>query len=860
MQHTDTRRSLSGTDRVWMLNIAVGLFAAGLVWFLKDLPPLDGPVDVPWWVFAPLVYLGELAVVHLRFRRDAHSFSMSEIPLVAGLFLVSPLGLIAAQLVGNAFVLSVNRRQPLLKFTFNLVQFTMQTAIALVVFRAAVSFGNPLGPPGWIGAVVATQLALMAANVLVNAAIRLTGGRLAPGEIRDVLMMGSLAAVLNTALALVGITVIWRSPDSAWLALVPPLALFLAYRAYVSQREERARLESLYEATRDLHESPQIETALVAAASRARDMFDAEFVEIKLFPSGSQYAYRTAVGPGERQEVMAPFDGREDQALWLGLLEPGKSLLFSSVNDHSAQVPGTHEYTVEDAIVAPLRGGGEVIGMVFVANRLGDISTFQPQDLKLLDTMASQVSVSLENGRLEDSLAQLSELKEKLRHQASHDALTGLANRTLFAEHVRSAVLTGSLTTPSLAVVFLDVDDFKTVNDSLGHAAGDQLLIAVAERLRLCCRPSDSVARLGGDEFALLLRELRRPSDATEVASRIIERLAEPFVLEGRAMSARASVGIAYGTGDDVPEQLLRNADAAMYAAKRQGKGRYQVFEDRMHQEMIRRLELQADLQQAVNAEALKIYYQPIVALDSGEIVGFEALTRWNHPERGPVPPAEFIPLAEENGLIVRLGEWVLTQACRQAREWIDSQLLAPDHLSISVNLSPRQLVGSDLVRKVNRTLEEHGLEPNRLVLEITESVLLQDAYVETLERLKQLGVRIAIDDFGTGYSSLSYLDRLPIDIIKVDKSFVDRLEGGNDSPLARAVIGLGATLGLQTIVEGIEHADQAQWLSDIGCEVAQGFYLAEPMDVATINTLLRAVAGRPRDIDTKPNLRVVGE
>jgi diguanylate cyclase (GGDEF)-like protein len=842
---------LDGPTRVWLLNGFIATAAVLLTLAARNLPGIDGPVTLPWWAIAPMVYVAELAVVHLRFRRDAHSLSMSEIPLVIGLFFASPLSLIVGQFVGNFLGLALGRRQPLIKLVFNLSQFSLVTVIGVLIFHQIVSLGKPLGPAGFAAAVAASLAGLLLAHLLINSAIRISGGRMDRVEILDVLALGAMAAVINTSLALVGITVLWRAPEAAWLAFVPPIVLFLAYRAYISQREERARLESLYQAMRALHESPQIEAALLAAADQAKAMFDAEFVEITVLHRGDEHqAYTTVVGPGDRRLVMEPVEIAKPNELWTHVMETGDSKLLVHKRE-----PGQPRAKLSDAIAAPLTGDQDTLGVIVVGNRLGDISSFTRQDLKLLITMASQISVSLENGRLEDSLAQLTVLKEELRHQALHDSLTKLANRTLFTDHVEQALNRLSRDDHSVAVLFLDLDDFKTVNDSLGHAAGDELLVTVAHRLRSACRPGDSVARLGGDEFAILLERIGYPGEAIDVAERIITRLGEPVFIDTQELKTRVSIGIAFGSYGNEPAQLLRNADAAMYAAKKRGKGHCRVFEAGMHTEMIRRLELQSDLQRAIERGELSVEYQPIVLLASGEITGFEALVRWDHPSRGETLPSAFVPFAEETGLIVELGGWVLREACRQAGRW--EHTTSRGALTVSVNLSPRQLMAPNLVAEIAKALDEFNVDAARLVLEITENVLMKEGVHETLEELKTLGVGLAIDDFGTGYSSLSYLDRLPVDIIKVDKSFVERLGDEDESPLVRTVLGLGESLGLRTIVEGIETAEQFDRLKELGCQMGQGFFLAEPLTVDALDTLF---SGGPREEGgTGRHLRAVG-
>jgi diguanylate cyclase (GGDEF)-like protein/PAS domain S-box-containing protein len=437
--------------------------------------------------------------------------------------------------------------------------------------------------------------------------------------------------------------------------------------------------------------------------------------------------------------------------------------------------------------------------------------------------------------------------EEQLSHQAFHDSITGLANRALFRDRVEHALERQSRDDQPISVLFMDLDDFKTINDSLGHAAGDRLLGEVGERLRTCLRGPDTAARFGGDEFAILLEVGGEVTGPADVAVRILSALDGPFVLESKEVFVRASIGIATArasqrVGPEGAEELLRNADVAMYIAKEAGKNRYQVFEPEMHDTALRRLELKADLQRAVDNEEFELHYQPVIQLSTGDVDGFEALVRWRHPVRGLVQPLEFIPLAEETGLITHIGSWVLQEACRQAEELRSSHV--GDHpLHMAVNLSARQLQRTDIVREVARVLLESGLPPECLVLEITESVMMQDMVLsnERLTSLKQLGVQLAVDDFGTGYSSLNYIRRFPVDILKVDKSFVDGVsEGGEESALTAAIIDLAGILNLRPVAEGIERADQLEKLLELGCELGQGFYFSRPLTIDGVHELLR--------------------
>jgi diguanylate cyclase (GGDEF)-like protein/PAS domain S-box-containing protein len=432
-------------------------------------------------------------------------------------------------------------------------------------------------------------------------------------------------------------------------------------------------------------------------------------------------------------------------------------------------------------------------------------------------------------------------LEAELAHQAFHDSLTGLANQALFRDRVDHALARLSRSRGHLAVLFLDLDNFKHVNDSLGHTSGDLLLGSVTARLLGSVRPADTAARMGGDEFAVLLEDLADPADAVEAAERIIAALQDPFLIEGNEVVATASIGVAHAGSGITGEQLLANADLAMYTAKGRGKGRCEVFESEMHTAAVERLQIEADLRRAQARGELVVHYQPIVELASGRTTGVEALVRWQHPTRGLLGPGAFIPLAEENGVIDEIGRWVLTEACRQVQQWrVEYEDTV---LSASVNLSPRQLLDSGLDATVAAVLQETGLPASALTLEITETAMMRDteAAIRNLAALKALGVKLAVDDFGTGYSSLAHLQRFPIDVLKIDRSFVSTIESGPEaSSLARAIVRLAQTLHLIAIAEGVETAEQQETLRALGCHLAQGYYLARPLPADQLAALLR--------------------
>ena len=507
--------------------------------------------------------------------------------------------------------------------------------------------------------------------------------------------------------------------------------------------------------------------------------------------------------------------------------------------------PDRGDPEIRNAMAAPLLGEAGLIGSMVVANRLTEGTTFSDDDLRLLETLANQAAVALENGQLEQSLAELSRLKEQLRFQAYHDPLTGLANRSLFAEQVNGAIEHPTADRVPV-VLFLDLDNFKDVNDALGHPAGDRLLTAVADRVQSCIRAGDVAARLGGDEFAILLLDEPELGSAVTVATRLIAAFAVTFPINGQDLKVSASIGIAASLEQgDQADDLLRNADVAMYTAKQAGKNRFAVFDPTMHAAIVARHAMSTELSHAVDMGEIDVFYQPVLSLATGLTFGVEALARWHHPTRGFVEPDEFIPLAEESGAILALGRAVLFEACREAAPWRSG---IGEGISLTVNLSAAQLAQETFVDELTDVLRATGFPASRLVLEMTETVMFADTQttIARLSALRDLGVRIAVDDFGTGYSSLGYLRRFEVDILKIAREFIAPAATGPDGwAFANAIVALGRSLGLRIIAEGIEEPDQLEHLREMGCEFGQGYLFAKAMPGEEMAERLRPPAVR---------------
>jgi diguanylate cyclase (GGDEF)-like protein/PAS domain S-box-containing protein len=576
----------------------------------------------------------------------------------------------------------------------------------------------------------------------------------------------------------------------------------------------------------------------VASAAALVEVDEALVGEV--MPGGRELKLRAAYGPA-RLHVgrMRPLSERGSQASYT--LHTGAPVV---VEDWQA------ETRFEQSEPARLRGirSGICVQIEGTHGPFGVFSVdsnapraYTPGDIDFVQSLANVLADALERRRTEAAI----------EHRSLHDPLTGLPNRVLFLDRLQQSLERLRRHSPALiAVLFVDLDHFKFVNDSLGHHAGDDLLTAVASRLRQVVRPTDTVARFGGDEFGLLLEEIVNERDAIAMAERVAAVFTRPFVLETNEYFVTTSIGIALGSGGERPQDLIRDADAAMYRAKERGRARYELFDENMRARAIARLRMENDLRRAVERDELELVYQPLLSLSDDTIIGVEALLRWEHPQRGPVPPEEFIPVAEDNGLIDRIGRWALERACRDAVAWAG---MRPDAapLSMAVNLSPLQIAAGTFEATLLEVLEATGHDPTLLSFELTESLLLgeDEAIGATLNALKRIGVGLVLDDFGTGYSSLSYLTRLPLDALKIDRSFVAALgTEGPDSAITEAIIGMARALSLRVVGEGVETEAQLLELRRLGCHHVQGNLLSRPLPAESIGAILHAGVklGRP--------------
>ena len=795
-----------------------GAMAAGggcLLLHLRDLGPVAADQPISPLALVAFFAIAESCVVHLYVDRQARTFSLSEIPLVLGLAYLSPVALVAVRLVGSMIALTTVRRQPPTKLLFNLAYFLLDTCVAVTVYRTVLDGGSPFSGRGWFAAFTASSCSLCLGAVAVSLVIAASEGHRMRSPLESIAGYGAATTALSTFFGALAVTLLAPARMSPWLFVVAGALVFAAYSAHARLRESSAHLAKLFEFSRALASLMSQGAVDFALLEHASELLRAERTELALCEADGA-AYITM-----HNGAVAVYNGRE---------------ALDALARHRRCLAGREVALVDDRMVAALHIGSETLGTLEVSHRRGEIDRFTEGDLQLLATLATHGAVCLRNHRL---LEQLRREADERHRQALHDSLTGLPNRARLDDGFREA-LAQRRAGESVVVMLIDLDRFKEVNDTLGHHQGDVLLRKIAQRITDVVDDQTLVARLGGDEFAIVSRTLGSRDEIRACAEAIERRLLEPFELADLVFEVGCSVGIAVAPHDgDDPATLLQHADVAMYAAKR-GAASVEFYDPRIDHAIPAQLALAAELRRDIARGALLVEYQPKAALPSGDIVGVEALARWHHADHGYVDPEVFIDIAERSGLIRPLTEYVLDVALGQLAQWRTEGL----ELAVAVNISTRNLLDDALPGMVATALERHRVPPSALTLEITESTIIADPArtVGTLNRLSDMGVSLAIDDFGTGYSSLSYLHRLPVDEIKIDKSFVQRMTGDDsDSVIVNSTIDLGHNLGLQVTAEGVEDGQTWQLLAAAGCDQAQGFFLRASGTGAQLTRWLRA-------------------
>ena len=759
--------------RVYGVAATVALLAAAVTLSRLVGGTSAGRFEVPWWLLIPAFALAERFPVHFEHRRETVSVSLSTVPLVVGLFLVGPVGLVAARVIGSGLPLVLHRRQRGFKLFLNLSMLWLDAAVGIAVF-GAIARGDSDALTAWPAAFAAAMACDLVATVVLAVAISVYQRRWEAGLLNS-LLIGSMGAAVDTCAALLIVTLLRTEPAGLGLLTVVLTTLFLSYRVYSSLRENHLQLEQLYDFTGQIGGAVLDDRVVPTLIEQTKELMHADYAWI---------------------DFESPVDGGQPRLL-----------------DDA------------DGMAAPLVGPDGPIGTLVVQERSGEVRAFTGDDLRLFATVANHAAIALGNSRLLDRTR---EQASKARHQSRHDALTGLPNRLHFHERLAGILASDDA---RAAVLLLDLDRFKDVNDTLGHDNGDALLREVGGRIRSVLRANDVVARLGGDEFAILLPDVDGPEAATSVARSVVAVLERPFTLGDVTVGVGASVGVALAPfhGQD-GTVLLQRADVAMYTAKADQSG-VELYDLERDDHTTQRLALVGELREAIADGGLQVWFQPQIDLGTNRVLGAEALVRWIHPTHGFVPPDEFIPVAEQAGLIGGLTRVVLTKALEECARW--RKLPGAADFRMSVNLSARSLLQASLPDEVAAVLAAEGLPASALCLELTETSVMLDPKrtIATLHRLRGLGVTIALDDFGTGHSSMAYLKELPVGEIKIDRSFVMNMAVDRfDEAIVCSIIDLARHLLVPVVAEGIEDLAIADRLRAAGCAFGQGYGFGRPM------------------------------
>ncbi len=780
---------------------------------------LDTPMRLPWVVMIAVSAVAELSHFAVRYRNDSQTFALGEISYALGVVFYPPKQFLVASAIGLTLVF-LHRRAPATRLVFNVASTILASCIVIATTRAIA------GPDAhtnslrlWFGFILGAAIACPVQAALVGMVRSIAEKRVAAlTEAPKVVFFSELNSIAVASMGVLIAIVLSVAPAVAVVGLLPLGLLYIAFSELVREHTRRSNIEFLYETAQNIHNTPDIEQALTGLLERSLISFRAEFGAVLLRRPDSSQWMSFCVG-----KTSGGITNLDEAPRWTP--PPGTAIVATCDSATGAESKLVDQLNASQILVSTLMVENEEYGLLILADRGANDAAFTGHDRHLFELLANQVAIGVENSHLERSLGVLTRLEEEVRYQVNHDALTGLANRVMLDDFLRQT--NGS----DRAILLIDLDDFKVINDSLGHAAGDDVLTEVSSRLRKAVRSDDLVARLGGDEFAIVLGAMATHERAVEAAERISATMALPMDVCGRQVHVRASVGVAVATAGIALEELLRSADVAMYQAKKAGKGQHRVFEPGMDDSARARLQIITGLESAAKNNELVVEYQPIVDLTALTTVAVEALLRWNHPELGRLGPDRFIPFAEESGTIGAIGNWTLERACNDIVP-MTNELGVP--LELHVNVSPQQIVAADFVYTVTSILARTGLDPARLVLEITEKTALVDssAVIDNVVALRAHSIQLALDDFGTGYSSLAAAHSFPLDLIKIDQLFVRAITAQSEASLVRAILAMADSLALSPVAEGIETRDQLQKLVELGCPFGQGYFFSKALQV----------------------------
>ena len=821
-----------------LLVIAGGLLAVAL----RVAPQPDLPLPaVPWWALAVLFAVAQSVVINIEVRREARSASLTELPFVFGLLSVSAGAFGLARVVGASVTQLLVRKQHRhpLKLAFNTVVAAAEAGIGLAVFRLIGTGAAVDSPLLWVAAVAAASIANAFGAGAVAALISMIEADLSPSHVVEVAVSALWRAAALAIVGIVGVLTLEAGPWSVFPLTAACVVIVLAYRTYARLAERHESLERLMRFTQLVVSNPDTDRVVTNLLEQVCDMLHADEAVITFFAGDdSEVDSEAVLRRGEPLKRRAASHLTADVAWMVDRVRTdGQPVLVQRGTRELAARHWLERCGLREAVVAPLHGDGEVRAALVVGDRLGEARGFDHGDVRLLETVANHASIALRNG----------ELVNRLRHDSMNDTMTGLPNRASL-EREMDQLFAAPVTPGGFALAMLDLDTFKEVNDTLGHHHGDALLREVAALLTCAVGDRGMVFRFGGDEFAILVPDCVSDNSVVGFCHEVISALTKPVELAGTAVDLGASMGVARAPlHGETTADLVKRANLAMYAAK-QGGREVAVFDPAHDTSSPARLALVASLRQTVSVGGLEVYVQPQVCLQSGTVNGVEALARWTDPVRGSVPPDEFIPLAERSGLIVQLTDVILDSAIGGCAAWQED---APG-VGVAVNLSARSLRDDNLDEQIGRLLRRHGVPAGLLTLEITESNVMADpaSSLGLLNRLRRRGIQLSIDDFGTGYSSLSYLRRLPVQEVKIDRSFVQHVDkDAENAAIVTSILQLAKALDLTVVAEGVE--EEAEWklLAELGCDVAQGYLISRPMPVADFGQWFRqrAAQGIPR-------------